>query len=63
MGVIRTPTSDSTHGERQRSLACREGNILESKIDSLMRRLEKMEIEKKEAQDLKAAEARSTCEE
>jgi ribosomal protein L32 len=28
-----------------------------------MRRLEKMEIEKKEAQDLKASEARSTCEE
>jgi hypothetical protein len=28
-----------------------------------MRRLEKMEMEKKEAQDLKAAEARSTCEE
>jgi ribosomal protein L32 len=27
-----------------------------------MQRLEKMEIEKKEAQDLKAAEARSTCE-
>jgi hypothetical protein len=38
-------------------------NILEGKIDSLMRRFEKMEIEKKEAQDLKAAEARSTCEE
>jgi chromosome segregation ATPase len=37
-------------------------NILEGKIDSLMRRLEKMEIEKKEAQDLKAAEARCTCE-
>jgi hypothetical protein len=37
--------------------------ILEGKMDSLMRRLEKMEIEKKEAQDLKAAEARSTCEE
>jgi hypothetical protein len=37
-------------------------NILEGKIDSLMRRLEKMEIEKKEDQDLKAAEARSTCE-
>jgi hypothetical protein len=37
-------------------------HILEGKIDSLMRRLEKMEIEKKEAQDLKAAEARSTCE-
>jgi hypothetical protein len=33
-------------------------DILEGKIDSLMRRLEKMEIEKKEAQDLKAAEAR-----
>jgi hypothetical protein len=38
-------------------------NILEGKIDSLMRRLEKMEIEKKEAQDLKAAEKRSTYEE
>jgi hypothetical protein len=38
-------------------------NILEGKIDSLMRRLEKMEIEKKEAQDSKAVEARSTCEE
>jgi hypothetical protein len=38
-------------------------DILEGKIDSLMRRLEKMEIEKKEAQDVKAAEARSTCEE
>jgi chromosome segregation ATPase len=37
-------------------------NILEGKIDSLMRRLEKMEIEKKEAQDLKASKARSTCE-
>jgi hypothetical protein len=38
-------------------------DILEGKIDSLMRRLEKMEIEKKEDQDLKAAESRSTCEE
>jgi hypothetical protein len=38
-------------------------DILEGKIDSLMQRLEKMEIEKKEAQDLKVAEARSTCEE
>jgi ribosomal protein L32 len=38
-------------------------NILERKIDSLMRRLDKMKIEKKEAQDLKATEARSTCEE
>jgi hypothetical protein len=38
-------------------------DIPEGKIDSLMRRLEKMEIENKEAQDVKAAEARSTCEE
>jgi hypothetical protein len=38
-------------------------DILKGKIDSLMRRLEKMETEKKEAQDLKAAEARFTCEE
>jgi hypothetical protein len=38
-------------------------NILEGKINSLMQRLEKMEIEKKEAQDLMVAEARSTCEE
>jgi hypothetical protein len=37
--------------------------ILEGKTDSVMRRLEKMEIEKKESQHLKAAEARSTCEE
>jgi hypothetical protein len=34
-------------------------DILEGKIDSLMRRLEKMEIEKKEARDVQAAEARS----
>jgi hypothetical protein len=38
-------------------------DLLEGKIDSLMRRLEKMEIEKKESQDLKAVEARSTFEE
>jgi hypothetical protein len=38
-------------------------DILQGKFDSLMRRLEKIEIEKKEAQDLKVAEARSTCEE
>jgi hypothetical protein len=38
-------------------------DILEVKIDSLMRRLDKMEIEKKEAQYLKVVEARSTCEE
>jgi hypothetical protein len=37
-------------------------NILEGKIDSLMRRLDKMEMEKKKAEALKAAEARSTCE-
>jgi hypothetical protein len=38
-------------------------DILEGKIDSLIRRLEKMEIEKKEAQDLKAAKAKFTSEE
>jgi hypothetical protein len=38
-------------------------DILERKIDLLMRRLEKMEIEKKEAQDLRVTKARSTCEE
>jgi hypothetical protein len=38
-------------------------DLLKGKIDSLMRRLEKMEMDKKEAQGLKAAEARSTCEE
>jgi hypothetical protein len=38
-------------------------DILKGKIDSLMRRLEKMEIEMKDAQDLKVVEARSTCEE
>ena len=39
--------------------------VLEGKIDSLMRRLENMEVEKREAQaiDLKEAEARSKCEE
>jgi hypothetical protein len=38
-------------------------DILEGKIDLLMRRLEKIEIEEKEAQDVKDAEERSTCEE
>jgi hypothetical protein len=38
-------------------------DLLEGKIDLLMRRLEKTEIEKKESQDLKATKARSTCEE
>jgi hypothetical protein len=33
-------------------------DILEGKIDSLMRRLEKMEIEKKEAQDLKGCQSK-----
>jgi hypothetical protein len=63
MGVIRAPTSGSTHGNVKGVLQVDKENILEGKIDSLMRRLEKMEIEKKEAQDLKDAEARSTCEE
>jgi hypothetical protein len=63
MGVIRTLTSDSTHGNVKGVLQVEKQDILEGNIVSLMRRLEKMEIEKKEAQDLKAAEARSTCEE
>jgi hypothetical protein len=63
MGVIQTPTSGSTHGNVKGVLQVETENILEGKIDLLMRRLEKMEIEKKEAQDLKAVEARSTCEE
>jgi hypothetical protein len=33
-------------------------DILEGKIDSLMRRLEKMEIDKKEAQDLKGCQSK-----
>ena len=39
--------------------------MLEGKIDSFMTRLEKMEVEKREAQaiDLKAADSRSTCKE
>jgi hypothetical protein len=50
-------------GNIKGALQVEKEDILEGKIDSLMQRLEKMEIEKKEAQDLKAAEARSTCEE
>jgi hypothetical protein len=50
-------------GNVKRVLQVEKEDILEGNIDSLMRRLEKLEIEKKEAQDLKATEARSTCEE
>jgi hypothetical protein len=50
-------------GNVKRVLQVEKEDILEGKIDLLMQRLEKMEIEEKEAQDLKAAEARSTCEE
>jgi hypothetical protein len=63
MGIIRTFTSSSTHGNVKGVLQVEKEDILEGNIDSLMRRLKKIEIEKKEAQDLKAAEARSTCEE
>jgi hypothetical protein len=63
VGVVWTLTSGSTHGNVKGVLQVEKEDILESKIDSLMWRLEKMEIEKKEARDLKAAEARSTCEE
>jgi hypothetical protein len=52
-----------TTGNIKGVLQVEKENILEGKIDSLMMRLEKMEIEEKEAQDLKAAEARLTCEE
>jgi hypothetical protein len=52
-----------TTGSVKGVLQVEKEDILEGKIDLLMRRLEKMEIEKKEAQDLKPAEARSTCEE
>jgi hypothetical protein len=52
-----------TTGSVKGVLQVEKEDILEGKIDLLMRRLEKMEVEKKEAQDLKAAEARSTCEE
>jgi hypothetical protein len=62
MGVIRAPTPGSTQGNVKGVLQVEKENILEGMIDSLMRRLEKMQIEKREAQDLKAAEARSTCE-
>jgi hypothetical protein len=62
MGVIRAPTLGSTQGNVKGVLQVEKENILEGMIDSLMRRLEKMQIEKREAQDLKAAEARSTCE-
>jgi hypothetical protein len=63
MGVIWTLTSGSTTGNVKGVLQVEKEDILGGNIDSLMRRLEKMEIEKKEAQDLKAVEARSTCEE
>jgi hypothetical protein len=62
MGVIWTLTSVSTQGNVKGVLQVEKEDILEGEIDSLMRRLEKMEIEKNEAQDVKAAEARSTCE-
>jgi hypothetical protein len=47
-------------GKVKKVLQVEKEDILEGKIDSLMQRLEKMEIEKKEGQDLKAVEARST---
>jgi hypothetical protein len=61
MGVIWALTSGQPTGNVKGVLQVEEN--IEGKIDSLMRILEKMEIEKKEAQDLKGTEARSTCEE
>jgi ribosomal protein L32 len=52
-----------TTGNVKGVLQVEKEDILKGKINSLMQRLEKMETEKKEAQDLKAAEARSKCEE
>jgi hypothetical protein len=63
MGVIRTLSSVRPTGNVKGVLQVEKEDILEGKIDSLMRRLENMEIEKKEAQDLKASKERSTCEE
>jgi hypothetical protein len=45
-------------GNIKGALQVEKEDILEGKIDSLMRRLEKMEIEKKEAQDLKGCQSK-----
>jgi hypothetical protein len=57
MGVIQTLRIQPT-GNVKGVLQVEKEEILEGNIDSLMQRLEKMEIEKKKPQDLKAAEAR-----
>jgi hypothetical protein len=49
-------------GTSKESCKCRKKTYLKARL-ILMRRLEKLELEKKEARDVKAAEARSTCEE
>jgi hypothetical protein len=51
MGVIRTLTFGSTHWNVKGVLQVEKEDILEGKTNSLKRRLEKMEKEKKEAQD------------
>ena len=65
MGIIGRLQPLQAVGAAKSVLQVEREEVLEGKIDSLMRRLEKMEVEKREAQaiDLKAAEARSTCEE
>jgi hypothetical protein len=47
VGIIRTLTSGSTTGNVKEVLQVEKEDILEGKIDSLMRRLEKMDIEKR----------------
>ena len=65
MGIIGAPTTTQAVGAAKSVLQVEREEVLEGKIDSLMRRLEKLKVERREAQaiDLKAAEARSTCEE
>jgi hypothetical protein len=58
-------TSTATHGEQpqpERKIELCTPDIVDLPIINFKRRMEKMEIEK-EAQHLKAAEARSTCKE
>ena len=65
MGIIGAPTTTPSRGRREECITSGTRRSARREDRPLMRRLEKMEVEKREAQaiDLKAAEARSTCEE
>jgi hypothetical protein len=63
VGVIQTLTFGSTHGESQRSLASGEGRHTRRQDRFTYAEVGEDGIEKKEDQDIKATEARSTCEE